>query len=288
MSPTSKAALWMIGAILSFSMMAVAGRAASGLHDTFEIMLYRSIVGVAIMGAIIAYGNHWSKIKTKRLPLHITRNLAHFIGQNLWFWALPLIPLAQLIALEFTSPVWVILLAPLLLGERLSGIGVISAIIGFIGVLIVARPDMNSINPGIIAAASSAVAFALTAIMTRNLTRTEHIVTIMFYLTLIQLIFGLIAAGYDGQMTLPTGATTPPLIAVGCAGLLAHFCLTKALSLAPAAIVMPIDFGRLPTMAVIGMLLYNEPLDLLVFVGAALIFGANYINILSETRKTPA
>ena len=286
MSVTAKAAVWMIGAILSFSLMAVAGRAVSDTHDTFEIMLYRSLTGVAIMAIVVAWGNRWAEITLKRFPLHVTRNLAHFTGQNLWFWSLNLIPLAQVFALEFTTPVWVILLAPLLLGERITRIGLFSAALGFLGVLIVARPDLHNINAGVLAAASSAIAFALTAIMTRKLTRTESIVAILVYLTLIQAVFGVIMAGYDGMITAPTTETWYWLMAIGFAGLLAHFCLTTALSLAPASIVMPIDFARLPTIAVVGMLLYNEPIDLFVFVGAALIFGANYINILSQTRKS--
>lgn len=286
MSDTAKAAVWMIGAILSFSLMAIAGRAVSETHDTFEIMLYRSLTGVVIMALVVGYTKTWAEITLRRFPLHAARNLAHFTGQNLWFWSLNLIPLAQVFALEFTTPVWVILLAPLLLGERLTKVGILSALLGFIGVLVVARPDLQNINAGVLAAASSAIAFALTAIITRKLTQTESIIAILVYLTVIQTIFGLIAAGYDGAIAAPTAQTWAWLVAIGCAGLLAHFCLTTALSLAPANIVMPIDFARLPTIAVVGMFIYGEPLDLLVFIGAALIFAANYINIIALPNKS--
>ena len=94
-----------------------------------------------------------------------------------------------------------------------------------------------------------------------------------------QAVFGLICAGYDGDIALPSLQTLPWVVLIGCAGLLAHFCLTKALSIAPASVVMPIDFVRLPVIAIVGMLLYAEPLDALVFVGAAFIFAANYLNI---------
>lgn len=285
MSHIGLAAVWMIGAILSFTLMAIAGREVSSVHDTFEIMLFRSITGVVIMVTVISVGRHWRSISFARLPLHILRNLAHFTGQNLWFFALTIIPLAQVFALEFTTPVWVILLSPLLLGERITRVGALSAALGFVGVLIVARPDPAGINVGLLAAGASAIAFALTAIMTRKLTRTDNIVTILFFLTVTQTAFGLIFAGYDGDIAPPTQATLPWILGIGCAGLLAHFCLTKALSLAPASIVMPIDFARLPTIAVIGMLLYDEPLDALVFLGAALIFVANYVNILAQTRE---
>ena len=100
-----------------------------------------------------------------------------------------------------------------------------------------------------------------------------------------QAVLGLICAGYDGDIALPSAASLPWVILIGCAGLLAHFCLTKALSIAPASIVMPIDFVRLPTIAVVGVLLYNEPLEVWVFVGAILIFAANYLNITYAMRR---
>lgn len=187
-------------------------------------------------------------------------------------------------ALEFTTPIWVILLSPLLLGERITRIGVISALIGFAGILLVARPDPASLSPGLLAAGACAIFFALTAILTRKLTQTETITTILFYLTVMQAVFGLICAGIDGNVTRPSTVNLPWVILIGIAGLVAHFCLTKALSIAPASIVMPIDFVRLPTIAVVGMLLYDEPLELMVFVGAALIFAGNYLNITQANR----
>lgn len=286
MNTTFQAALWMIGAITSFTLMAIAGRTVSFELDTFEIMLYRSLTGIVIVVGLAWSTGRLRQVQRNHLGLHAARNLCHFAGQNLWFYAITVIPLAQVFALEFTTPIWVILLSPLLLKERLTAIGLLSAAIGFVGVLIVARPDPANLSPGLIAAATCAVFFALTAIFTRKLTRTETITTILFYLTIMQAVFGLICAGYDGDIALPSGESLPWVVLIGCAGLLAHFCLTKALSIAPATIVMPIDFVRLPTIAVVGMLLYDEPLEILVFVGAALIFAANYINISAAVRRT--
>ncbi|MEL6684562.1 MAG: DMT family transporter [Pseudomonadota bacterium] len=278
------AAAWMIGAISSFTLMAVAGRAVSAELDTFEIMLFRSLTGIIIVVSLAWATGSLRQINRGRLGLHATRNIFHFTGQNLWFYAITMIPLAQVFALEFTTPIWVILLSPLILNERITALGLLSAGIGFIGILVVARPDPANISLGLMAAASCAVFFALTAIFTRKLTQTETITTILFYLTLMQAVFGLICAGYDGDIALPSAAALPWVILIGCAGLLAHFCLTKALSIAPASIVMPIDFIRLPTIAIVGVLLYQEPLEIWVFVGALLIFGANYLNITYAMR----
>ncbi|MDC1223459.1 DMT family transporter [Ascidiaceihabitans sp.] len=284
MNPVLKAAVWMLGAIASFSTMAVAGREVSFALDTFEIMLFRSAVGVIIVAfAAIAFGT-WRQINREQFSLHFLRNIMHFIGQNLWFYAVTVIPLAQVFALEFTSPIWVILLSPLILGERITLVRAVAALMGFLGVLVVTRPDMAGVNAGVTMAASSAIFFAFTIIFTKRLTRTQSITCILFYLTVLQLGFGLVTAGYDGDIALPNTETLPWLVLIGVAGLLAHFCITNALAIAAATVVIPIDFARLPVIAIIGMLVYGEALDLWVLLGAGIIFAGNYLNIWSETR----
>ena len=284
MNALLKAALWMTGAIASFSFMAVAGRDLSANYDTFEIMLYRSLVGVIIVTTVIVTQNRWHEIRTDQLGRHVVRNLFHFTGQNLWFYAVAFVPLAQVFALEFTSPLWVAVLAPLILKEKMTPIRGFAAVMGFIGILIVARPTVETLNIGIVAAATAAIFFALTIMLTKRLTADNSITSILFFLTTIQLLFGLITAGYDGHITLPTTSSALYLVLVGCAGLLAHFCLTTALSIAPATVVVPLDFGRLPVIAIVAMVLYDEPLEIWVFVGAGIIFMANYLNIWNELR----
>lgn len=279
MTPLSRAALWMIGAIVSFSSMAVAGREVSFALDTFEIMFFRSLIGIVIVVAVAGIAGTLREVSADRFGLHAARNLAHFTGQNLWFYAVTVAPLAQVFALEFTTPIWAILLAPLVLGERITRVGALAAMLGFAGVLIVARPFGEAIGPGVTTAALAAVGFGLTAVLTRKLTRMASITCILFWLTVMQAVFGAVAAGFDGDVALPDADTAPWLVLIGCAGLLAHFCLTKALSLAPAAIVMPIDFARLPLIAIVGALLYSEGIDGLVLLGGAVIFGANWVNL---------
>lgn len=287
MHPTLLAALWMSGAIIAFTCMAIAGRAAALDLDTFEIMLYRSVFGLIIVLIVARIMGTLGDINRQQLPLHFMRNIAHFAGQNLWFFAITVIPLAQVFALEFTTPVWVILLSPLLLQERISKIGAVAALLGFLGILIVARPGMTPINIGLVCAALCAIGFAFSAIFTRKLTRTQSITCILFYLTAMQAIFGLVCAGIDGDIALPTMATLPWVLLIGLAGLTAHFCLTTALSLAPATVVMPIDFTRLPIIAVVGFILYSEAVDIWVIVGGITIFAANYINIRFGQAQTP-
>jgi len=276
------AALWMIGSIFCFSLMAVAAREIKGLHDTFEIMTIRSLIGfVLIVGFAVATGRV-SDVRLSRLPGHGLRNVLHFTGQNLWLFAVTMIPLAQVFAIEFTSPIWVIVLSPFLLGERLTQMRALAAALGFVGVLIVAHPDFDTVNLGVFAAAGAALCFALTGIMTKSLTRDQPLLSILFWLTLMQFVFGLITVFWDGSVRWPTATTMPWLVVIGLTGLFAHLCLTSALRLAPASFVMPIDFVRLPLIAVVGATFYSEPLEFLTFFGAAFILLGNWLNIRAE------
>ncbi|MGR3662023.1 MAG: DMT family transporter [Paracoccaceae bacterium] len=283
-----RAAIWMIGAVVSFSAMAIAAREISFELDTFEIMMYRSFIGIVIVLTVAFFTGSLNQINTRSMRFHLIRNVSHFAGQNLWLFAITIAPLAQVFALEFTLPIWAMFMAIFVLNERLTANRVITAFVGFIGILIVTRPWAEGINLGVITAALAAIGFAGSAVFTRLLTRTVSITCIMFWLTTMQAIFGIICAGYDGAIALPSQAITPWLILIGSSGLVAHFCLTKALSLAPASVVTPVDFARLPIIAILAMLLYGEPLQMQVFVGAIIIFAANYFNILVETRAARA
>ena len=280
-----KTIAWMTGTIVSFSVMAVAGREVSGVHDTFEIMAFRSVVGFATVVLALTLTQRWGTISRNNLKTHGLRNIFHFSGQNLWFLAIAWAPLAQVFALEFTSPLWAMFLAPFLLGDRVTRVQLVAAGIGFIGVLMVTRPGVGEMSWGVPLAAASAVFFALTGLLTKRLTRIESVASIMFWLTLMQLVLGVLAVGIDGAVTWPTEDTWYWLVLIGLGGVCAHFCLSSALALSPISVVMPLDFTRLPAIAVVAALLYNEALDLWIIGGAAVIFVGNYLNIMASRRE---
>lgn len=283
-----KAALWMMGSVVSFSLMAIAGRNVSHVHDSFEVLTVRSAFGFGLVVAVGLATGRLHEITTQRLPGHFLRNIVHFTGQNLWFVALTLIPLAQVFALEFTAPIWVILLSPVFLAERLTAQRLGSAALGFAGILIVTRPGAGSLNLGVLAGAGAAVCFAAVSIMTKRLTRGISVIGILFWLTSMQFVFGLIGAGYDGHSTWPTAQTLPWLALIGVCGVVAHLSLTSALALAPASFVAPIDFLRLPFIAVVGAVFFAEPFDPFVLIGGVVIFAGILLNIRARFRAQPA
>ena len=280
-----RAGIWMTGAMLSFTLMAISGRSLADRLDTFEIMTYRSLIGIVIVLAVAFYARTWRQFSTQRLGLHLVRNLFHFAGQNLWFFALIYVPLSQMFVFEFSSPLWVAIFAPLILSERLTLTRFFAATIGFFGILVVVRPDFSNLPPELIAAALCAIGFAGATITTKLLTRTETITCILFWLVALQAMFGFIMAGYDGQIDVPQGTEWGWLTLIGVCGLCAHFCITSALQLAPATVVTPFEFLRLPMVSIVGVWLYSEGLEWQVFVGALVVLGANWMNIRAETRS---
>ena len=283
------AAFWMGGALTSFVVLAVAAREVSQTLSTAEIMLFRCIISIPIVAALAYVSSQGlQQLVTTRPGLQIARNLAHFVGQFGWLYAVALIPLAQVFALEFTTPVWVALLAPLVLRERMTTTRAIAALIGFVGVLIIVRPGVLPLSPGATAMLIGAVGFAFSMIATKRLTRTDSPLAILFYMAVVQLPLAL-ALGYS-SLEVPSWGTTFWVLIVSLCALSAHFCIARAFLLADAVVVAPMDFLRLPVIAIVGMLLYGETLDLWVLAGGAVIMFANILNVHSEraTTRTPA
>ena len=288
MEPASplKAAAWMMGALLSFSTMAVATREVSAELDTFELMFYRSVLGLIMVGsvALLIPGGR-AQLRTRRLPLHILRNCVHFVGQFGWFLGVSLIPFAQVFALEFTTPLWVALLAPLFLKERLTWNRIASAAVGFAGVLMVLRPGATVLNEGTIAVLVAAIGFAGSIMCTKKLAYTDKPLAILFYMGVIQLPIAIVLN--LGSVSLPSPMGWVYVTIVAICGMTAHFSIARALSYADVVVVAPLDFLRLPLMAVVGLMLYAEPFETWVLAGGVMIVLANYANIVIENRRPP-
>jgi len=277
------AALWMAGTLAMISLLAVAGRETMRTLPTMEMIFYRSWMSLPIVVLIaLGTGHKLSFVATRRLGMHAWRNAAHLAGQFTWFWAITQIPLAEVFALEFTTPLWVALLAPVILRERMTLPRLAAVMLGFIGALVVIRPTGMAISLGTASALSCAVAYAFSYIAMKQLTRTERPLTILFWLSLFQGIYTTVLT--FGSLSWPTLATWGWLLVVSLAGLAAHYCIARAFALADATIVTPMDYLRVPLIALVGWAVYAEALDPFVLIGGAVIAAANIINLLAERR----
>lgn len=272
----------MVGALLSFMMMAIGGRELAGQLTTFQILFFRSLIGLLVISAVL-WRTGWHHVKTEKLGLHLLRNIAHYGGQYGWFYGLGFIPLAEVFAIEFTLPVWVAILAVVILGEKLTRPRVIAIVFGLIGLLIILRPGMQVVQTAALAVLAAAVGYALSHVLTKKITNTDTALSVVFYMTLIQLPFGLIPSLFTWQT--PQGEMWVWLVVVGVGALTAHYCMSQALKLADATVVVPMDFLRLPLIALVGVIFYSEALDWLVLVGGAVMLAGNWWNIWAEQRR---
>lgn len=274
----------MVGALLSFSTMAVSVRELLDTMGTFEVLFFRSLVSLAMVLALVPrYG--FGALRTHRFGLHLVRNLLHFCGQFAWVYAIAFLPLATVFAIEFTMPVWTAVLAVLLLRERLNAGRVTMLVLGIAGILIILRPGFAFIHPAALVMLGGSLAFASTMITTKSLSSTDAPIVVLFYMSVIQLPLGLLPA--LPQWVTPTAADLPWIAGVGVAGYTAHYCMTRAFRLADATLVVPIDFLRLPLIAAVGALFYNEPVELVTMLGAAVMFAGIYFSVSRESRRKP-
>ena len=282
----------MAGALLSFSLMAVSvrGLAAQGF-SIFEILWVRSGIALFLLGgAALLYPELRADTRPRKMKLHLVRNIIHYVSQYAWALSLTLLPLAMVFSLEFTMPAWTALLAVWLLGEKLtpSRIGVV--VLGVIGVVVILRPGVADINPAAFLVLGAAFGYAITMITTKQLTKTESTFAIIFWMSVIQLPLSIIGSLLVGApsvfLDLHAGAILP-LLGLGIAGTSSHYCLSNAFRAGDATLVVPLDFMRIPLIAVVGWAVYGESLDFLVFLGALIIIIGVLWNLRSEAKSRP-
>jgi drug/metabolite transporter (DMT)-like permease len=278
-----KAAAWMAGWLTAMLVMAVAGREATRTLHVFQIMEMRSVLGFVLLWPLVHASGGLAAMRTDRIGRHIARNTVHYGAQFGWFVALTMIPIAQVVAIEFTMPIWTALLAVAFLGERLGAARVVAVALGLVGVAVIVRPGLEHVDPGQLIALAAAVGFAISIILVKSLTATESVVSIIFWMLVVQSAIGLVPAALVWRA--PAVQVWPWIGVIALCGTYSHYCMTQALRHADAMMIVPMDFLRVPLTAVAGWLVYNERIDLFTVVGAGLILVANLLNL---RRPTPA
>jgi drug/metabolite transporter (DMT)-like permease len=273
----TKAALWMAGWLALLLIAAVSGREAMREMNVFQLMEVRSVIGFFMLYPLIRINGGFSVVKTARLDVHIARNLIHYGAQLGWFFALTLIPIGQVVAIEFTMPIWTAILAVSFLGERMTRWKIAAIALGLVGVIVIVRPATGAINPGQLIALAAAVGFGISIAVVKSLTRTEQTLAIIFWMLVVQSVAGFFPALYVWKW--------PPAYIWGWAtliafcGIFSHYCIARALLHADATVVVPMDFLRVPLTATVGWLIYSERLDAFTVLGAVLILTGNLLNL---------
>lgn len=277
-TPIARAAVWMAGWLTLMVVIAVAGREAARELSVFQIMLLRSTLGMVMLWPLVRAAGGVSAVRTQRLPQHALRNAIHYAAQYGWFVALTLIPLAQVVSIEFTMPIWSAALAVVFLGEQMNARKWLAVLLGLVGVAFIVRPGAGQIDIGQLIALASAFGFAISVVLVKSLTRTDAAVAISFWMLVVQSAIGLVPALLVWQW--PSAEAWGWVVVVAFCGTYSHYCFARAMQHADATVVVPMDFLRVPLTALVGWLAYSEGLDLFTLLGVGLILSGNVLNLV--------
>lgn len=253
---------------------------SSELH-ALAIVFYRSLFGLLAVAPWL--WRHRSTIgRTANFRLHLGRALLKLLALFAFFQAIAGAPLASVTAIAFTTPLFVAMGAVLLLGERLPGLRIAAIALGFLGVLVIVRPGEGLAEPALLYAVAGAMGIAAIALMLKFLTGRDSPSTIVGLNLLLSVPLALALA--LPVLTLPSWPMLGLLAFQGAAGALSMTCVTRAMALADASFLSPIEFVRLPLVALIAFLAFGEVADGWTWLGGAVIFAAVVLLTQAERR----
>lgn len=276
-----RAALLMLGSTMLFGLMTVAIRLASETLHTFEIAFFRNLFGlVAALPLLLRHGPEL--LKTTQWPRYVFRCAIGVVSMLCGFWAIGHLPLAQAVALSYSTPIFVTIAAVVFLHEQVRGRRWAAVALGFVGVMIIVRPGTAGFSAGTLVALAAAVLSGIVSIQIKQLSKVEPADRIVLLTTLLWVPMSLLPALTVWEW--PRGIAWVWVIAAGFLGTGGHMLWTRALKLGDVSALTPISFMQLPIVAVAGWLLFQERLDRWTAIGAGVIFAANAYIAHREAR----
>lgn len=272
-----------MGSVIAFCIMALAMREATKELGIAQALFLRGGVGlmlVAVALLVLRGRAGLALLRTPHLPLHGLRNVIHLTGQGLWTYGIGLLPLATVFAVEFSTPLWAVVLAFLLWREVPTGRQLAGVATGFLGILIIVEIWTGTVSWALLAVLAAALAYAGNMLATRAIGRRDSAWALVFWMSAIQTPVALVFALLHWQ---PLHVSAMPWITlVAASGLFAHACLGRALALAPMAQVATLDYLRLPLIALADLWLTGRAIGIWTVIGGAVVLGG----VLLSQRRT--
>ena len=248
-------------------------RDLSADYSAFELLLIRNLVAVSIL-LPPAMRVGLTTLKTHRIGLHFLRTVFSYLAVLGLFFAIGQLPLPDVTAVSFTQPLFVVVLAALILKEAVGIARWRAVFFGFIGLLLIVRPGFNEVGLATVVVLLSAMFYACSNICVKRLMTTDTPNQSVVYFNLLMLPLSLIPALFF--WTTPDPGDLLRMIGIGLGGTLTVYAFARSLSLADASAVIPFDFLRLPFAALAAFLLFSETGDLWTWVGSVIIFASSY------------
>ena len=280
--PALRGALFMVLAALCWTAMMILVRSLGGAYSAFEILFLRNLVTVAFILPLLLR-SPGAVFRTRRMGLHCTRVAFAYIGVLGLFYGLIHIPVADVVALSFTQPLFIAVLAAILLGEAVGIARWRAVAIGFAGVLVIVRPGFAEIGAATLAVLASAACYGVSNICIKRLMSTDTPVQSTLFGNLLMLPLSALPAAF--VWVTPDLWDAAAMIGVGLGGMGGIYFVSRAYAAADASAVVPYDFLRLPLSACAAWILFGETSDIWMLTGAAIIFASSYALVRIETRE---
>ena len=264
--------LWMV---LAGALSASAGglvRQLGGTIPAMELVFFRNLAGLAVVVPVLLHRGGFHSLGTRRLPMHLVRVAFQYLAMVTLFYALANMPIADVFALQFTIPLFTIVLAVLLLGQRAGARSWTACLVGFAGALMVVRPGFEAIGPAAAAALVSALMSGGSNTAIKLLSRTDGAALITVWANLLMLPMSLVPSLF--VWVTPAWAAAPPIAAMALLHALGGYCFTRAVATADARVVQPFQFARMLFAAAVGFAMFGELPDGWTWAGALVIFAA--------------
>ena len=280
-SVMARVACWMLFACLCFSIMNGIVRHLGGSIEPIVVVFFRCLFGLVAMAPFLLRSG-LSSLRTEKPMLHVIRGFISVIAMGCWFYGIKVMPLAEAVALSFTTPLFSSIAAVVLLGEVMRRRRWTATVVGFIGTLIVLRPGLTEFTSGSFLILAAAILMAISQVMVKYLTGKDHPNAIVFWLVFLVLPLSLLPAAAFWQT--PVGVEWIWLVGLGMIATLAHQSMVRSFALADATAVVPFDFMRLPFVALIGFFAFGEKADMWTWLGATVIVSSS-VYITHRERK---
>jgi drug/metabolite transporter (DMT)-like permease len=261
--------------------MVAAVRYLSPHYSAFEIVFFRSVIGLALQ-APWAIGGGWRTVLDARWRLVMVRSLFNFAGSAVWFIALSMMAISDAMALQFTLPLFAVTGAWLFLRERVGARRWIGVAVGFMGAMVIIRPGFAEVPPAAAIALTAAALYAAVHLTTKKLAGALTGNALIFHANIVAIPLSLVLAVPD--WVTPAPAHWPALIAVGLFGTVAHVFMERAYRAADASFIAPTDFSKLLFTALYGWVLFGETSDAWTWIGAAIIVAGTTFTTRHEIR----
>ncbi len=276
----------MLTAVFVFSVQDAVVKWITADYPVMQVIFFRGVFGMISCAVIVWRDGGWAKARTRRLGAHLWRG-GLILGALISFYlAISMMPLADVVAIAFSAPLFMTALSVPLLGEHVGARRWAAVGVGFVGVVIVVRPGAGVLEPAALLAIVSSVLFAIGMTVTRRLSRSESSATILLYFTLLNIVVG--GAFMPFQWVTPPLADGLLLASIGLTGSIGAYLMFEAFRLTPVAVVAPFEFSALIWAMLFGYLVWGDVPGGAVFLGAAVVVGSNLYIVHREARRKVA